>query len=100
MTTKFSENRQFALAQQMQRAAISIPSNIAEGFNRNSRKEYAQFLGIVLGSTGELETQCALSVMAGFAASKDFSFIVSELDEIGKMLRAMIRTLKTPSPSD
>ena len=93
ITTLFPKVHQLGLAQQMQRAAISIPSNIAEGANRISRKEYAQFLSIALGSTGELETQCSLAVMASLATKKDFAFIMSELDEIGKMLRVMIRTL-------
>lgn len=82
----------------MQRAAVSIPSNIAEGANRTSRKEYAQFLSIALGSTGELETQCTLAVMAKLIRKQDIAFIVSELDEIGKMLRSMIKTIsKKPS---
>jgi four helix bundle protein len=94
----FPKQHQFGLAQQMQRAAVSIPSNIAEGFNRNSRKEYVHFLGIALGSTGELETQCELAIQASLASPEALAEIIHTLDEIGKMLRAMIRTLSTPSP--
>jgi four helix bundle protein len=99
LTSLFPKQHQFGIAQQMQRSAVSIPSNIAEGFNRASRKEYVYFLSVALGSTGELETQCSLSVMAKLCTEQDVVFLVSELDEIGKMLRGMIRTLSPPSPS-
>ena len=98
LTTAFPKLHHFGLVQQMQRASISIPSNIAEGYNRKSRKEYVQFLSIALGSTAELETQCELSMLAGLAAQEDVAFITTELDEIGKMLRVMIQKLSSPSP--
>jgi four helix bundle protein len=98
LTTAFPKLHHFGLVQQMQRASISIPSNIAEGYNRKSRKEYVQFLSIALGSTAELETQCELSMLAGLATQEDVAFITTELDEIGKMLRVMIQKLSSPSP--
>ena len=95
VTATFSRTHQFGIGSQMQRAAVSIPSNIAEGASRTSKKEYAQFLSIALGSTAELETQCNIAVMAGIIAKPEMAFIVSELDEIGKMLRVLRQSLKS-----
>ena len=97
LVATFPKAYQFGLCLQMQKAAVSIPSNIAEGANRTSRKEFAHFLSIALGSTGELETQCNLAVMARIVDKQKIVSMMSELDEIGKMLRAMIRTLSKPT---
>jgi len=67
MTSDFPAEERDGLAQQMQRAAVSIPSNIAEGAGRNSAKEFLNFIGISRGSLAELETQLQLAVMLGFA---------------------------------
>ena len=56
-TKNFPSDERFGLVPQMRRAAVSVPSNIAEGFNRHSTKEYKQFLSVALGSVGELATQ-------------------------------------------
>ena len=61
ITRQFPKSEVYALASQMQRAAVAIPSNIAEGHRRNHRPEYVQFLGIALGSAAELETQVLIS---------------------------------------
>jgi four helix bundle protein len=98
LTAAFPKQHQYGLVQQMQHSAISIPSNIAEGYNRNSTKEYSYFLSVALGSTGELETQCELAVQTSLGNVADFNPLIEELDEIGKMLRASIRTLSNPSP--
>lgn len=100
LTSGFPKQHQYGLVQQMQRSAISIPSNIAEGYNRNSKKEYAHFLGIALGSAAELETQCEIVIQAHLGSADDFGPVIQELNEIGKMLRASIHTLQTPSPSN
>lgn len=68
MTSDFPAEERYGLAQQMQRAAVSIPSNIAEGAGRNGAKEFLDFIGISRGSLAELETQLQLAVMFGFAA--------------------------------
>ena len=68
MTAVFPAEERYGLAQQMRRAAVSIPSNIAEGAGRNGAKEFLNFIGISRGSLAELETQLQLSVMLGFAA--------------------------------
>lgn len=61
MTNSFPREERFGLSSQMKRAAISIPSNVAEGFRRKYKKEFLQFLNIVLGSLAELETQVVIA---------------------------------------
>ncbi|MBO7532371.1 MAG: four helix bundle protein [Victivallales bacterium] len=85
----------FALSNQMRRAAISIPSNIAEGQARNSTKEFLQFLSVAKGSKAELETQLLLCVAINYLSQNDISPIMMLLDEIGKMINALINKLKT-----
>ena len=87
----------FALSSQMRRAAISIPSNIAEGQARNSTKEFLQFLSIAKGSKAELETQLILCVEINYLSHNDIFPIMMLLDEIGKMLNALITKLTTNS---
>lgn len=67
LTAAFPVEERYGLAQQMRRAAVSIPSNIAEGAGRNGAKEYLHFIGISRGSLAELETQMQLAVMLDFA---------------------------------
>lgn len=78
-TEKFPKNEMYGLVTQMRRSAISVPSNIAEGFRRQYDKEFKQFLYISLGSCAELETQVSLS--------KEFDYISSEMEvELAEML--------------
>lgn len=90
-TETFPQQQRFGLAAQMQRAAVSVPSNIAEGFNRKSTKEYIQFLNIALGSLAELETQTLIAQTQNFIKGEK---LLSEMDEIGKMLRVLTQRLK------
>ena len=96
-TAPFPKSQQFSLAQQIQRAGVSVPSNIAEGYNRQSRKEYRQFLSIALGSIAELDTQISIAEIQGYVAKPEAQYILNELDEIGKMLRSIIKKL-APKP--
>lgn len=93
ITSQFPKNQQFSLVQQMQRAAVSIPSNIAEGSNRQSSKEYRQFLCISLGSLGELETQLMIAQTQDFVPIEKAEVLLLELSELAKMLRAFIKQL-------
>ncbi len=86
LTKQFPKEELFGLVSQMRRASVSIASNIAEGEGRKSKKEFAHFLGISLGSKAELETQLLLCERVGLASSSTVSEIRDSLDEIGKML--------------
>ncbi|MCK5707847.1 MAG: four helix bundle protein [Candidatus Aureabacteria bacterium] len=94
VTKKYPKEEIFTLVSQMRRAAISIPSNIAEGKSRHSKKEYIQFLYIALGSISELETQIMISKELDYIKNGIENDILDELDQIGKMLRSLINKLK------
>ncbi|MGN0006613.1 MAG: four helix bundle protein [Alistipes sp.] len=83
------KEEQFGLSSQMRRAAISIPSNIAEGQARNSSKEFKNFLSVAKGSAAELETQLLLCVEIGYCAATDIDTAVSLLAEVVKMINAI-----------
>ena len=89
----FPGNEQFSLSDQLRRAAVSVPSNIAEGYGRNATKEYARFLNIARGSNNEVETQLLLSVRLGFVTEQTIGNAMQLCDEIGKMITALIKKL-------
>lgn len=80
----------FALSDQMRRAAVSIPSNIAEGNARGTNKETIHFLYIAQGSRAELETQLELCWRIGYIDEELLSLILTQLEEIGRMLSGLI----------
>ena len=82
----------YALSDQIRRAVVSIPSNIAEGFGRNSTKEYIQFLYIALGSASEVETQIIIGQRIGYFQNIDK--YIEDITEIKKMLNGLISSLK------
>lgn len=82
----------YVLSDQMRRAAVSIPSNIAEGQNRNTPKEFVQFLYIALGSASELETQLLISNRLGYLG--EISKETEQIAYIRKMLNALISSIK------
>ena len=89
----------FGLTNQLRRAAISIPSNIAEGNARNSQKEYARFLLIARGSKAETETQLEIGVRIGYLSEEQIAKALSLCDEIGKMLFSMIQKMSNHETS-
>ena len=91
LTESFPKNEQFGLITQMRRCAVSIPSNIAEGQQRNNAKEYRQFLGIARGSAAELSTQLLL---ARDLYKVDVSAELETVESIQKMLFALLRKLQ------
>ncbi len=93
-TINFPKTEIFGLTSQIKRAVVSIPSNIAEGRNRASTKEFVQFLRISYGSGAELETQLYIAKELRFLTELDYNRIVDMLSEIMKMLNAMIFKLK------
>ena len=87
----------YALSDQMKRAAISIPSNIAEGQQRNTTKDFIRFLYIAKGSKGELETQILLCLKLKYLTHTQIETSRDLLSEVGKMLNSLIKKL-TPIP--
>lgn len=97
LTSGFPSEEKFGLVSQIRRSATSIPLNIAEGRGRGSRKDFAQFLHIALGSANELETQLELSVRLSLSSKEDYNEAIGLLLEVKKMLFKMISSLKAKS---
>jgi four helix bundle protein len=95
LTADFPKSETFGLAAQMRRAAVSIPSNIAEGYARFSRKEFKHFLRTSRGSLAELETQAILSKDLGYLKGGEAAELLKATDEVGRILSGLISSLKT-----
>ena len=95
LSTKFPKHETYGLASQIQRSAVSVPSNIAEGHGRNSNKEFHHFLGIALGSLSELETQLILAQQLGYLTEEIINPALQISSEIGKMLKGLQKSLTT-----
>ena len=91
LTSEFPTEEKFGIVNQIRRAAVSVPSNIAEGSARSSDKENLRFLDMACGSLAELETQILISENLGFINSQE---IITKIDNIGKMLSGLKRHLK------
>ena len=90
---KLPKEETYALSDQMRRAAISIPSNIAEGNGRKSKTEYIRFLDISRGSLFELETQLNIGVMLEFFNDNDVKEIFGLITEVNKMINSLVTKL-------
>ncbi len=93
LTSELPKNEQFGLISQIKRSAISIPSNIAEGAGRNSKKEFKHFLSIANGSTTELETQLLLTVRLSFVDERQIQELMSLCTEIKRMNYSLQKSL-------
>jgi four helix bundle protein len=93
LSTRFPRTEQFGLTNQLRRAAVSVPANIAEGNGRAYRKEYLHHLSIARGSLKEAETLLAISRMLAFAAPDDLETALDLADEVSRMLTTMRRKL-------
>lgn len=94
LTKQFPKDGLFGLTSQMRRASVSIPANIAEGYGRESTGAYVQFLRVAQGSLKELETHALLANRVGIMSELDAANLLSLAEAIGKMLRALIRSLE------
>jgi four helix bundle protein len=95
LSNRFPPDELYGLTSQVRRAAVSIPSNIAEGQSRNSPKEFKQFLFIALGSLGEIETQLIIANKIEYLSSDNLNSWVARIDTIRKMLKALASKIKS-----
>ena len=95
LVKKLPKEELYSLSDQMRRAAVSIPSNIAEGQERNSTKEFIWYLSIAQGSRAELETQLQICLKVGYLSETDINEAMALLKEIAKMLNTLAKKLKT-----
>jgi four helix bundle protein len=89
-----SDTKNYALRDQMQRAVISVPSNIAEGSERDSRQDYIRFLRIAKGSAAELRTQCYIAKKLELITKTDANEFIQETKELSAMLQGLVRSLE------
>jgi len=94
LTQKFPPSQQFSLTSQLQRAAISITSNVAEGFSRRSRKESQQFFYMALGSLTESQNQLLIAKDLTYISKNEFTSIAEQTILISKLLNGLIKSAK------
>ncbi len=94
LTSSFPSDEKFGITNQLRRASVSIPSNIAEGSSRNSNKDFARFLEIAIGSAYEIETQLLIASDLGFLKIENLEHLLILLEEIIKMTSKFRATLK------
>lgn len=97
VTVGFPKVEQFGLTDQLRRAAISVPSNVVEGYERGSNKEFKHFLSIARGSTGEVRAQIELARDIGYMQDDDFEKIFDLTTEVHKMINSLIKKLESPT---
>jgi four helix bundle protein len=93
-TKNFPKEEVYGLTGQLRRAAVSIPSNIAEGFGRFHNKEYAQFLFTALGSCSEVITQLTIAQRPGFIKNNNAENLIGETEQISKMIMGLVKKLR------
>jgi four helix bundle protein len=93
LTRRLPPDERFGLTAQLRRAAVSVPSNIAEGWGRGSTREYVQFIRYARGSLKELETQWQLAARIGYIEVCDLDPLDERSARVGKMLLALLRAL-------
>jgi four helix bundle protein len=98
-TADFPKTEMFGLTNQMRRAAVSVPANIAEGYCRQSRQEYIRFLRIAFASGGELETHLGIAERLGFLDKGKYDELIALLSIIMKMLNRLSQSLMSKSQS-
>ena len=94
VSNKFPRDEVFALTSQLRRAAISVPSNIAEGQGRSSRKEFIYFLGNAKGSLSEVETQILIARNLSYVSDEDLNTLLDLSAEVGRILNGLLTSLR------
>jgi four helix bundle protein len=93
VTRNWPKEELYGLTSQVRRAAVSIPANVAEGYGRENRGSYVQFLKIAQGSLKELETHILLAERIEIASRRETTPLLAQAESIGKLLRALLRKL-------
>ena len=96
LTQKFPKEEIYGLTSQIRRAAVSIPSNIAEGQGRFSRGEFKQFLGHARGSVFELESQILIARNLGYISQEKAQCLLTRTAEVGRILNGLLKSLDRP----
>ena len=96
LTRGFPAEELYGLTSQIRRAAVSIPANIAEGHARLHRGDYLRSLSVAMGSVTELETELLVARQLGYLTTDDVRCASASADEVGRMLRAIVRALRRP----
>ncbi len=99
LTARFPNHERYGLAGQMQRAAVSVPSNIAEGHERHHLNEYLQHLSIALASLAEVETQLEIARRLKYVAQNDSAKVEAQTDALGKQIRSLRNSLANRNQS-
>ncbi len=95
-TKQFPADERFALTSQIQRAAVSVPANIAEGWGRDTTPAYVNFLRIARGSLAELDTLLIIAKGQDYILPDDYTAISAKAEEVSRLLNALIRSLTKP----
>jgi four helix bundle protein len=94
LTKHFPQSELYGLTNQIRRSSVSVPSNLAEGYGRQYKSEYIQFLHIALGSLRELDTQLIIASRVGVADRKLFAPVLQEVEEMQRILVATLNKVK------
>jgi four helix bundle protein len=95
-TQRFPREEMYALTNQLRRAAVSVPSNIAEGQGRGIGREFAQYLRIAMGSIQEVETQLLLAERLSYICSSETQVLLQLTDEVGRLTRGLWKSVSQP----
>jgi len=94
ITMNFPKSEIYGLTSQLRRAALSVPTNIVEGFAKNNKKEFCRYLGISLGSLAEVEYLLGFAFKQGFIKEKDYNALVDLRQECGKYIWRLLQSQK------
>ncbi len=96
-TNRFPKEELYGLTNQVRRAAVSIPSNIAEGQGRRSTNEFLRFLSIAHGSLREVDTQVLIAARLGYLQEADIQNLIELAGEVGRLINGLINSLRAPN---
>ena len=100
VTSAWPREEQYGLTSQIRRAAVAIPSNLAEGHGRTGAREYAHHVSIAFGSLCELETQMLIGEQPGYSSSETTADLMMKISEVRRLIRGLIRSLRRPTSAE